>query len=77
MSSILWKDKMLVLLLSTHILPIYTREPRDCTISRRNGAIRFNIRTSPILQEYTKNIRGVDVADHLQGNYTTQVRTHK
>jgi hypothetical protein len=77
MSSVLWKDKMHVLLLSTHAPPVFPGDPWDCTVPRRNGAIRSDIPTSPVLQEYTSNMRGVDVADHLRGNYTTQVRTHK
>jgi hypothetical protein len=50
MSSILWKDKMPVLLLSTHAPPIFAGDPQDCTVPRRSGAIRYDIRTSPILQ---------------------------
>jgi hypothetical protein len=77
MCSVLWKDKMPVLLLSTHAPPIMPGNPRDCTVPRRDGALRPDIPTSPVLQEYTKNMRGLDVADHIRGNYTYQVRTHK
>jgi hypothetical protein len=41
------------------------------------GSRRPNIRTSPVLQEYTTHMRGVDVADHLRGNYSCSTRTHK
>jgi hypothetical protein len=77
MCSVLWKDKQPVLLLSTHAPPITAGDPRNCTVPRRDGARRPDICTSPVLVEYTNNMRGVDVADHLRGNYTTQVCTHK
>jgi hypothetical protein len=77
MCSVLWKDKMPILLLSTHAPPITPGNPRDCTIPRRDGARRPDIPTSPVLQEYTTNMRRVDVADHIRGNYTYQVHTHK
>jgi hypothetical protein len=70
MGSVLWKDRMPVLLLSTHAPPITPGNPRDCTVPRRDGALRLDIPTSPMLQEYTKNMRGIDVADHIRGNYT-------
>jgi hypothetical protein len=77
MCAAIWKDKQPVLLLSTHAPPITSGDPADCTVPRRNGATQLDIRTSPVLKEYTKNMRGVDVADHLQGNYTSLTRTHK
>jgi hypothetical protein len=77
MCSVIWKDKQLVLLLSTHAPPITHGNPRDCTVPRRNGATRPDIPTSPVLKEYTKNMRGVDVGNHLRGNYTSLTRTHK
>jgi hypothetical protein len=70
MCSVLWKDKMLVLLLSTHAPPIMPGNPWDCTVPWWDGIRRPNIPTSPVLQEYTRNMKGVDVADHIRGNYT-------
>jgi hypothetical protein len=77
MCATIWKDKQPVLLISTHAPPITSGNPMDCTVPRRNGAARPDIPTSPVLKEYTKNMRGVDVADHLRGNYTSLTRTHK
>ena len=68
---------MLVLLLSTHVPPITTRNPRNCTVPWRDDARRPDIPTSLVLQEYTTNMRGVDVVDHIRGNYTCQVCTYK
>jgi hypothetical protein len=44
--------------------------PRD-EVPRRNGAVRENIPTSPMLVEYTTFMRGVDVADQLQASYSS------
>jgi hypothetical protein len=68
---------MPVLLLSTHAPPITTGNPRDCIVPRWDDARRPDIPTSPVLQEYITNMREVDVADHICGNYTYQVCTHK
>jgi hypothetical protein len=73
----IWKDKQPVLLLSTHAPLITLGAPMDCTVPRRNGATRPEIPTTPILKEYTKNMHGVDVANHLRGNYSSLTRTHK
>jgi hypothetical protein len=63
MSSVLWKDKKPVLLLSTSAIPIgFPCVPVD-TVPRRNGAVREAIPTSPIHVEYTTHMRGVDVLD--------------
>jgi hypothetical protein len=77
MCSVLWKDKMPVLLLSTHAPPITSGDPDDCTVPRREGSRRSNIRISSVLQEYITHMRGVDVADHLRGNYSCRTRIHK
>jgi hypothetical protein len=77
MCAVIWKDKQPVLLLSRHAPPITAGAPMDCTVPRHNGATRPEIPTSPVLKEYTKNMHGVDVADHLRGNYSSLTRTHK
>ena len=62
-SCVMWKDKCPVLLLSTHATPICAPyEVRD-TVQREHCAIRDQVFTSPMLVEYTKHMRGVDVAD--------------
>jgi hypothetical protein len=76
-SCVMWKDKCPVLLLSTHATLIgYPCMPID-EVPRRNGAIREQVPTSPVLQEYTKFMRGVDVANQLQALYSSLSRSHK
>jgi hypothetical protein len=77
MSSVLWKDKKPVLLLSTSAIPIgFPCMPVD-TVPQRNGAVCEAIPTSPMHVEYTTHMRGVDVADQLWASYSTQNRSHK
>jgi hypothetical protein len=76
-SYVMWKDKCPVLLLSTGANPIeFPYVPCD-EVPRRNGAIREQIPTSPILLEYTTFMRGVEVADQLRASYSSQTRSHK
>jgi hypothetical protein len=77
MSSVLWKDKKSVLLLSTSVIPIgFLCVPID-TVPQRNGAVREAIPTSLIYVEYTTHMRGVDVADQLWASYSTRNQSHK
>ena len=77
-SYVMWKDKKLVLLLSTHATPIQALCERPLVfVPRRRGAVRENIQTSPVLQEYTRFMHGVDVVDQLHASYSCQVRSHK
>jgi hypothetical protein len=77
-SSVLWKDKRPVLLKSTHARSIQAPcEKPVVTVTRRQGAIRDKIQTSPVLVEYTTHIRDVDVTDRLWVSYSAQVRSHK
>jgi hypothetical protein len=64
-SCVVWKDKKSVLLLSTHAKPVPSEAEEIPTVPRRNGAERPDIKTSPVHLEYTTNMRGVDVADHI------------
>jgi hypothetical protein len=74
---VMWKDKRLVLLISTYTIPIdFPCMPRD-EVPRRNGAIREKIPTSPMLLEYTTFMRGIDVAYQLQASYSSQSWSHK
>jgi hypothetical protein len=76
MCSVMWMDRKPVLMLSTHSLPMAF----PCEIVEvpcRIGAIRKMVKTSPVHKEYMTYMRGVHVAYQLQGNYTSQVRSHK
>jgi hypothetical protein len=69
-SSTLWKDKRLVLLLSTNAQPIgFPCKPVD-VVPRRNDAIREDIHSSLKHKEYTTKMCGVDVADQLRASYS-------
>jgi hypothetical protein len=50
MCSVLWKDKMPVLLLFIHAPPIRSGDPDDCTVPRREGSRRpkYPYITSPL-----------------------------
>ena len=72
----LWKDRQLDLL-STHAPPIIANSLDDCNVPKKNSTLRLNICTSSIVQEYMKHMRGVNVVDHLQGNYSTQEQLYK
>jgi hypothetical protein len=52
MCAAIWKDKQLVLLLSTHAPPITSGDPMECTVPRRNGPTRPDIPTSPLGELY-------------------------
>jgi hypothetical protein len=43
----------------------------------RNGAIREQVPTLPMLREYTKFMRGMDVANQLRVSYSSLTRSHK
>ena len=53
-SCLMWKDKKLVLLLSTHAMSIQAPcEKVVVIVRRRNGAVQELIQTSHVLKEYT------------------------
>jgi hypothetical protein len=76
-SSIVWKDKRPVLLLSTYAMPIGYPCVKVDTVPHQNGAIREDVMTSPMHLEYTTHMRGIDVADQLRASYSCQTRSHK
>ena len=77
MACISWKDKRPVILLSIHATPIDVSGAPCSIVLRRNGAIREEVRTSPIHLKYTTFVKGVDIADQLRASYTCQTRSHK
>jgi hypothetical protein len=74
---ILWKDKMSVLLLSTHAPPIMPRNPWDCTVPQAGWCNKTRHPYIACASRTYKEYEGVDVANHICGNYTCQVCTHK
>jgi hypothetical protein len=76
-SCVMWKDKCLVLLISSHALPIGYPCMLRTEVPCRSRAVREDIPTSPILLEYTTFMRGVDVADQLRVSYSSLTRSHK
>ena len=77
-SWVMWKDKKLVLLISTHARPIQPPCERPIIIvSRHNGVVRENIQTSLVLHKYTTDMQGIDVANQLRASHSCQVRSHK
>jgi hypothetical protein len=76
-STVMWKGKRPVLLISSHAMPIGYPCVPVITVPRRDGAERNNIITSPVHHEYTTHILGVDVADQLRASYSCQTQSHK
>ena len=76
-SCYMWKDKRLVLLISTHVPLVQAPvEIPMASVLRRDGAHRSLIPTSSQLVEYITWMRGVDVADQLRASYSCQVQSH-
>jgi hypothetical protein len=71
-----WKDKQAVYFLSTHAEPIL-EEGTKPFVWRKIGGKRKKVRTGPMHLQYTRNMRGVDVADQLLGVYSCLTRSHK
>lgn len=64
----IWKDKNVVVLLSTHIEALSPPGMKQFVYRKINGK-KKKIRTSPMHLQYTENMRDVDTADQLQGVY--------
>jgi hypothetical protein len=63
---VMWKDKCLVLLISTHANPIgFFCKPCD-EVTHWNGPIREKIPNFPMLIKCTTFKTGIDVVDQLQ-----------
>jgi hypothetical protein len=73
---VVWKDKKPVVLLSTHALPLAPAGERPF-VWRKFGGKKKKVRTSPMLLQYTRNMRGVDIADQLRGVYSCLTESHK
>jgi hypothetical protein len=76
-SVIVWVDKKPVIVMSTVAPPIHGPGEECPTVERRVGHVRAPVKTSPMHHQYTRYMRGVDVADQLRGEYSCQVRTQK
>ena len=77
LSCVMWKDKCPLLLISTHALPIGFPCVPVHIVPQRNGAVREEVPTSPLLLEYSTFMRGVDVVDQIRASYSSQTRNHK
>jgi hypothetical protein len=77
MSSVLWKDKIPVLLLSINAASIgFPCVPVD-VVPRRSGSVREMVFSNPMHVEYTTHMHGVDIADQLRASYSLQTQSHK
>jgi hypothetical protein len=76
-SSVVWKDKKPVVLLSTHAFSIYFPCMLINTIPRKNGVVREDIMTFPMHFEYTTHMCGANMVDQLRALYSMQNRTYK
>ena len=75
MGVVSWQDKKLVTLLSTAAAPW---EPNSKVLQRIPGLQgQLMVPSSPMHRQYVEYMRGVDVADQLRGNYSSQLRCHK
>ena len=70
-SSVMSKDKCLLLLSSTHVLPLglLSLHPPP-KVLHKSGAVHHQIPTSPIVVKYTTYMCGVDVVDQLRSSYS-------
>jgi hypothetical protein len=71
MTTLMWKDKKHVLLLSTHVIPIdYPCMPVPMVL-KKNSAKSEDIMILPMHLEYTTHMCGVDMTDQLRILYGT------
>lgn len=71
-----WKDKQPVVLLSTHAESIPQPGERPF-VWRKIGGKNKKVRIGPMHLQYTRNMRGVDIADQLRTVYSSLTRSHK
>jgi hypothetical protein len=76
MGVVSWQDKKLVTLLSTTIPPW---EPNVKVFYRGVDSVQGQlvVPSSPMHKQYVEYVRGVDIIDHLKGNYSCQLNCHK
>ena len=75
-AAVCWVDSKPVWLLSTATEPIGTAA-RAARWIRGNFSSRVEFATSPILLEYQRYMRGVDVLDQMRQEYSVQLQSHK
>lgn len=75
-AAVCWIDNKPVWLLSSTTDPIDPAARAERWL-RSNYRERAQFPTSPILLEYQRNMRGVDVVDQLRGEYTVQLQSQK
>lgn len=74
-AAVCWIDSKPVWLLSTATDPC---DPKSIAARWVPGhRDRVEVPTSPILLEYQKNMRGIDVVDQQRGEYSVQLQSHK
>ena len=76
MSSMMWKDKKPILLISKHTRPL-AFPCKLVEVPCRVGVVRKKIPTSLMHLEYTTHMQGVDMVDYVRSNYTSMGRSHK
>jgi hypothetical protein len=72
----IWKDKQVVLLLSTYVKSVALPGSK-LLVRRKIGGRKKEICTTPMYLQYTINMRGVDAADQLRSIYLCLMRSHK
>jgi hypothetical protein len=71
--AVVWMDSKPVWLLSTAMNPVDPTAMAPRWVRRE----RVEFPTSPVLLQYQKNMRGIDVMDQCQGYYTCALESHK
>ena len=76
-SSVMWEDKKVVLLVSSHALPVDPPNVPRTVVPQRSGPNQEFLPSSLMHLEYTTYMRKVDVAYQLQASYSCQIQSHK
>ena len=75
LAAVTWLDNKPVTILTTAVSPIDATN--ELFVGRWHKNAVKDISCSPTLVHYQNHVRGVDVQDQLQGNYSVQTRDHK